>query len=380
MKQLNPIIESLDGIDENLALAAANRRKMKKPLKIVIIAVAAAMLLTTTAAATAATLGEDPLIKLNNRSYHGKTGSYTDQNGWTLKTTFIALPREYGNSGYIPVGEMRPVFNENEDGLDNIIYYDELGVRVDGSNSKMYILTEIEKPGETSIKRVSNFSLSYRHQRMSIDTDGTICIDIWQDPLQAAQEAHQKALIARVPVDEQVENAIKGGWGRMLSGYGGYKHPSLHDIFANSCTLIGGKNILIGSDGSPSALARKLYDCTLDIPEGFAEKDGFQAVSFCDHDAKLVTQQMFIYTLTDQASGKDVKFTVWRSAEKKDTYTDHFGFEYEYITLNNGTKARLHQSGYTYIAEFEKDGAAYAFQCDVDRELVENVLKSFGVL
>ncbi len=381
MKQLNPIIEALGGIDETMALAAVSKRKTKKLLKIVIIAAAAAMLLTTTAAA--ATLGEDPLIKLNNRSYSADVYTYTDQNGYTIKTRLVTLPEEYTDRGYIPVGELRPVYDKDGKDFDKIVYYDELGVQVNGLYgiySNMVITANIEKLGEIPITAMHTLDLPYRHLSLTGKPDETLYINIWQDPFQAVQEAYDYSRSKRATVDEKVEAFIREGWDCGLPGYGGYKHPSLHDMIEDSGRVYAGNSVLIEFDGSPSAIASKHYDYKIEIPEGFAEKDGFQAITFYDYEAKLVTQQMFIYTLTDKASSKDVKFTVWRSAEKKETYTDHFNFDYEYITLNNGTKARLHQSGYTYIAEFEKDGAAYAFQCDVDRDLVDKVLTNLGVL
>lgn len=381
MKQLNPIIEALDGIDENIALAAAKKRKMKKPLKIVIIAAAAALLMTTTA--TAATMGDQPLIKLNNKSYPADVYTYTDQNGWTIKTTLITLPEEYTDSGYIPVGEVRPVYNKDARHPEDIIYYDELGVRIGaayGVSSNMYIFTDIEKNEEIPRHYTSFFDLPYRHQGISGKPDGSIYVDIWQDAVQAAQEVYDNFRREHATIDEKVEAVIRDGWDFGLPGYGGYKHPSLHDIMEDSSTQSVGSNILIGFDGLPSEVANKHYNYALDIPEGFTEKEGIQAITFYDYDAKLVTQQMFIYTLTDETSGKDVKFTVWRSAEKKEVYTDHFGFDYEYISLNNGTQARLHPSDNTYIAEFEKDGAAYAIQIDSDKETVGNVLKNIGLL
>lgn len=385
MKPLNPIIEALDGIDEDIALAAATKkRKIKKPLKIVIISVAAALLLTTTA--TAATLGEKPLVKLNRKSYSSsKCWSYTDENGWTLKTTVIKLPEEcssYGLYGYVPVGEIRPVFTENADSFE-FKYYDELGVLLNGSHGVFtghFIVCGAEKPGEIPLTEMSLHDLAWRYNSMTIKTDGTICVDVWQDPIQAGQEAYSDWLIKHMSLDERVEAVLWNAWDFGLPDFSGFKHPSLREILANEYNHYAANELVIGFEGSPSAAARQFYDYSLEIPEGFTEKDDIQAITYADHNAKLITQQMFIYTVTDDISGKDVKFTVWRSAEAKDTYTDHFGFEYEYITLNNGTKARLHQSGYTYIVEFEKDGAAYAFQADIDRELIERVLQSMELL
>ena len=142
-------------------------------------------------------------------------------------------------------------------------------------------------------------------------------------------------------------------------------------------------------------IAGKYYDYILDQPEGFTEKEGILIIQYDNHYFEeidgidqwrydgdpMIIQQIFIYTMTDSASGKDVKFTVWRSAEEKDVDTSCFKFDYEYIPLKNGTEARIHQSvDYNYIVEFEKDGAAYAFVCDLDRELVNRVLENMDLL
>lgn len=377
MKQLNPIIEALDGIDEDIALAAAKRRKKNKPLKIVIISVAAALLLGTTAAA--ATLGKNPLVKLNNRTYPSKFWSYTDENGWTLKTTVVDLPEDYTKYSYKPVGEIRPVFTANATGRDEFKYYDELGVLLD-EVTDLYIFCNAEKPDEDLIKYIRFSQIPDRHVRITGGTDGTEYINIWQDPIQAGQAAYGEWVYDRMSLDEKVELWLNSGWDFGIPNAGGYKHPSIQEIVGNASDFYSTWALIAKFDGSPSAAAERFYDYSLDIPEGFAEKDDIQTITYHEFDLSMITQQMFIYTVTDDTSGKDVKFTVWRSAEAKDTYTDHFGFEYEYITLNNGTQARLHQSGYTYIVEFEKDGAAYAFQTDIDRGLVERVLDKMGMM
>ena len=137
----------------------------------------------------------------------------------------------------------------------------------------------------------------------------------------------------------------------------------------------------------------KLYGYAPISIDGFSEKAGTTVVIYTNAvltedktrytfiGDKEITQQMFVYTLVEEQSGTEVLFTVWRSAEHKDTYTDHFDFEYEYIRLNNGTQARLHQSAdYSYILEFEKDGAAYGLQLGRERDLADSILDKMELL
>lgn len=395
MKKLNPIIEALDGVDENTALAAApsGKRKMKKPLKITIIAVAATLLLGTTAAA--ATLGEHPLVKLNDSQVTPKFSSYVNDNGWTIETTVVEYPVD--TAGYVPVGEIRAVYDANcADMTDNIHYFDELGVRIDRISNQLAIYLKAVKEGEIDVHSMKGtyFGGDF-HQSESMDQDGTISIEFWQDPIQMAQQASEEKRYAKMSVDEKIQYQLMYGWDIGYPEYGGFEHPSMRDILSADAHGSYGGDDVINFNGLPSDVAAKYYGYTLDKPDGFTEKDGAQVIMYFNDvmgvnqygynqmvkaEEPKVIQQMFIYTMTDNASGKDVKFTVWRSSEEKDVDTSCFKFDYEYIPLNNGTEARIHQSGYNYIVEFEKDGAAYAAVLDLDMELVERVLTNMSLL
>lgn len=392
--KMNPIIEALDGINENTAISAApQKRRMKTPLKIVIISVAAVVLLGTTAAA--ATLGEHPIVKINNKTVTPSYSSYVNDDGWTLKTTVVKYPVDC--AGYEPVGEIRAVYDENcEDKTDDVHYFDELGVMIDNISKQLAIYLKATKEGEIDIHSMNGTGFFDYHQSESMDSDGNnIQIEFWQDPIQVARQVILEKRFAKMSIDEKIEYQLMYGWDIGYPEYGGFQHPSMRDIFSADTNAWYGRSDVINYKGLPGDVAAGYYGYTLDQPEGFTEKDGVQVIMiFNTHYvpdenfpqinrtvADKVIQQMFIYTLTDNASGKDVKFTVWRSAEEKDVDTSCFKFDYEYIPLKNGTEARLHQSGYSnYIVEFEKDGAAYAAVTDLDMELVERMLINLNLL
>ncbi len=379
MSKLNPIIEALDGIDENFAAEATKKRKAKKPLKIVVISVAAALLLGGTAAA--ATLGEHPLVKLNGNQVTPKYSSYVNADGWTVETTVVQLPID--TAAYKPAGEIRGVLNG-----DDIEIYDELGVKVYDVSGDLNIYCNAAKPGETPIHTLHSFSYSDYHEREDITADGVHQIEFWQDPIQAARSAAEQSRYDRMSVDEKVNYLLMWGWDIGYPEYGGFERPTMRELVELGAQTSSGSAVIADFEQLPGEIMPEYYGYEPVSLDGFTEKSGLQTLIFNQIKAadnsteeKLISQEMFIYTLTDAASGKDVKFTVWRSADEKDVYTDHFGFEYEYISLNNGTTARLHQSGFSsYIVEFEKDGAAYGIQCDIDRELVERVLQKMDLL
>lgn len=393
-RKINPIIEALDGINENTAIAAApQKRKMKTPLKIVIISVAAVMLLGTTAAA--ATLGDHPIVKINNKTIATKVSNYVDDNGWSIRTTVIEYPVD--TAGYSPAGEVRGVYDENaEYKPDELKYYDELGVRIDRISDQLAIYLDASKEGENDFTSMKGTSFSGYHQRESRNAERTeINIEVWQDPIQAAREALEEKRYAKMSVDEKIQYQLMYGWDIGYPEYGGFERPSMRDIIAADTRGSYGGGDIINFNGLPGAVAAEYYGYMLDQPDGFTEKDGVQVIMYFNDvmvvnqygyqmvkaEEPKVIQQMFIYTMTDNASGKDVKFTVWRSAEEKDVDTSCFKFDYEYIPLKNGTEARIHQSvDYNYIVEFEKDGAAYAFVCDLDMELVNRVLENMDLL
>ena len=183
-------------------------------------------------------------------------------------------------------------------------------------------------------------------------------------------------------VDEKLEE-----WkiyGNDFFEYGGFEHPSMRELFeANAKTCSGGADVHM-FESAPSE-AMKLYDYAPVSIDGCSEKEGLTALMYKgvdeDTDEYTIFQQMFVYTLVEEQSGTEILFTVWRSAENKDTYTDQVDFEYEYIQLNNGTQARLHKSSKNfYLLEFEKEGTAYGLRLNGERDLADSILQKMELL
>lgn len=388
MNKLNPIFDAVSEIDDkNVAdFIPKYKTKPRKALKIAAVTVAAALLLGTSAAA--ATLGDDPIVKINNKQVTPWYSSYVNENGWTVKTTAVEIPFAYCR--YRPVGEVRAAFDGNS--FDTRLY-DELGVRLDEIADNINFYINAEKPGETPFLGAHGTVYEDYHQSETITPEGEILIDIWQDPVQAVKSANEKKRYENMTVDERIEEMRVYGDLIEFSEFGGFEHPSMRELFeADGIGLYSITNNVVKFECTPSE-AMKLYKYAPVSINGFSEKAGTTVVIYTNAvltedktrytfiGEKQITQQMFVYTLVEEQSGTEVLFTVWRSAENKDTYTDHFDFEYEYIQLNNGTQARLHQSAdNSYFLEFEKDGAAYGLQLDRKRDLAESILEKMELL
>lgn len=377
MNKLNPILDAMSEIDDKTVADFIPKYKTKprKALKIAAVTVAAVLLLGITAAA--ATFGDNPIVKINNTQVTPWYSSYVNENGWTIKTTAVEIPIAYCR--YRPAGEIRAVFGGD---LSDTDFYDELGVRLDDIVNNINFYVDAEKPGEIPFLGLHGTAYSDYHQRETITPEGEILIDIWQDPIQALKSSNEKKKYENMTVDEKLEEWRT--YGNDFFEYGGFEHPSMRELFeANAKTSIGNSDVHT-FESAPSE-AMKLYGYAPVSVEGFSEKAGMTAVMYkgTDNDTGeyIISQQMFVYTLVEEQSGAEVLFTVWRSAENKDTYTDHFDFEYEYIQLNNGTQARLHQSAdYSYLLEFEKDGAAYGLHLGYERNLAQSILEKMELL
>ena len=388
MNKLNPIFDAVSEIDDKTVADFIPKYKTKPPkaLRIAAVTVAAALLLGTTAAA--ATLGDDPIVKINNKQVTPWYSSYVNENGWTVKTTAVEIP--FADRRYQPVGEIRAIFDDSSLDMD---FYDELGVRLDNLADNINFYINAEKPGEIPFLGAHGTTYEYYHQSETITSEGEILIDIWQDPVQAVKSANEKKRYENMTVDERIEEM--GVYGDLIefSEFGGLECPSIRELFESDSTgLFGITNNLVKFECTPSE-AMKLYGYAPISIDGFSEKAGTTVVIYTNAvltedktrytfiGDKEITQQMFVYTLVEEQSGTEVLFTVWRSAEHKDTSTDHFDFEYEYIRLNNGTQARLHQSAdNSYFLEFEKDGAAYGLQLGRERDLADSILDKMELL
>lgn len=375
MNKINPLFDAVSEIDDKTVADFIPKYKTKprKALKIAVIIVAAALLLGTTAAA--ATLGDNPIVKINNKQVTPWHSSYVDENGWTVETTVVKMPFDY--SCYTPIGEVRAVF-EAEPMEDRI--YDELGVLLNDISNGMNLYVNAQKPGETPMHISHGRFYENYHQHETITPEGEIIIDCWQDPIQALESANREKQYERMTIDEKLEEWMK--FGNDFFEYGGFEHPSRRELLEMGAKTSGGFADVHTFECAPSE-AMKLYGYAPVSIDGFSEKAGLTVVMYKDADSDTgeytIFQQMFVYTLVEEQSGAEVLFTVWRSAEKKDTYTDHFDFEYEYIPLNNGTSARLHQSDNRCIVEFEKDGAAYGLRLG-GRPAADSVLEKMGLL
>lgn len=380
MTKLNPLFEAIGEIDEAMIEKAQTKAKKRVGLRIAIIAAAAALLLGTTAAAT---FGDNPIVKINNQKVKARYSSYVNEDGWTIETTAVELPVDYCR--YQPVGEIRAVFDSDE---KETACYDELGVRLDKITLWVNLYVHAEKDGEIPYMLMSSHSDSEHHQSETLTPDGKeIEIEFWQDPAQALKSELEAKKFKKQTADERYKDFLIYGDPFEYAELDGFKCPTYHELFEV-------EDIKLTTGAASFSLlpseAMKLYDYAPVSLEGFSEKAGTSAFLFTDakrsedgmeFTVSAVTQQMFVYTLVEEQSGAEVLFTVWRSAENKDTYTDHFDFDYEYIPLNNGTNARLHQGlDDIFILEFEKDGAAYGLNLGTERGLVETVLEKMELL
>lgn len=381
MTKLNPLIEAIGEIDETMIEKAQTKAKKRVGLRIAIIAAAAALLLGTTAAAT---FGDNPIVKINNQKVKARYSSYVNEDGWTVETTAVELPVDWCR--YQPVGEIRAVFDSD---AKETACYDELGVRLDKITLWVNLYVHAEKDGEIPYMLMSSHSDSEHHQSETLTPDGKeIEIEFWQDPAQALKSVNDKKRFERMTVDERIEEFKIYGDPVTFEEADGFKCPSADELF--EVLGYGGLSTNAVKLESVPSEAMKLYDYAPVSLDGFSEKPG--AFVFVTREKELsedgvgykshtITQQMFVYTLVEEQSGTEVLFTVWRSAENKGTYTDHFDFDYDYIPLNNGTNARLHEGlDGIFILEFEKDGAAYGLNLGTERGLVETVLEKMELL
>lgn len=384
MNKINPLFEAVSEIDDKTVANSiqTNKTKPRKAFKIAAIAVAATLMLGTAAAAS--TFGDDPIVKINDKQVTPWYSSYVNENGWTIETTVVEIP--YKRGSYSPVGEIRAVF---DDKLVDAVYYDELGIRLNDIANDVVFYIKADKPGETPFNGTKGSFYNNYHFSETISPEGNISIEFWQDPIQALNSANEK----KKTVDEKIEELMVYEEVIGFSEYGGFGHPSVRELVEGGG--IGTYSItdsVINFECTPEE-AMKLYGYAPISINGFSEKAGTTVVMYTNAvwnedktgftfiGDKEIVQQMFVYTLVEEQSGTEVLFTVWRSAENKDTYTDHFCFEYEYIQLKNGTQARLHQSAdNSYILEFEKDGAAYGLQLGHEHDLAESILKKMELL
>lgn len=383
MTNINSLFEAIGEIDEAMIEKAQAPAKKRVGLRVAISAAAAVLLLGTTAAAT---FGDNPIVKINNKKVKARYSSYVNEDGWTIETTAVELPVDYCR--YQPVGEIRAVYDSD---TNDAVCYDELGVRCEFGEIALwghfYVIAN--KDGETPFHFSAGITDDNHHQSETMTADGkSIEIEFWQDPAQALKSELEDKKFKRQTADERYADFLIYGDPFEYAELDGFKCPTYHELFAI-------EDIRITNHAAtfPSLLpseAMKLYDYAPVELKGFSEKAGLSVFFFTDAERSedgmkvtvtAVTQQMFVYTLVEEQSGAEVLFTVWRSAENKDTYTDHFDFDYEYIPLNNGTNARLHQGlDDIFILEFEKDGAAYGLNLGTERGMAETVLEKMKLL
>lgn len=381
MNDLNPILEAMGEIDERTVAEAAKRPKLKKPLRIAIISVAAAMLLGTSA--VAATSGENPVFMIDKKRVDGVYSKYVDSDGWTVRTYGVLTPED--GSNYSPVGEVRAVYDRYADQSNDIKIYDELGVEIKDITPSYFWLVKGEKEGETPINSMYSTGsvTSATNWAVSISPDkDEIFINTWFDPIGALKVAAEDAKLARMSIEQKVEYLeATGGSFSTFDDYGGIYHPNAYDFFEfDMRSYCNWKSIAYTVPGTPSA-GLKVFDYAPLTGAGLSESEGeVFAVLYIDSENKEFSQGLYQYTLTDDMSGTPVDFTVWRFADRKETYNDHFGIEYETLITANGTEVKLHRSGYSaYIAEFELDGAYVAFKTSLERDGVERILQNLGV-
>lgn len=382
MTKLNPLIEAIGEIDDALVEKAQAPSKKRARIRTLIIAAAAVLLLGTTAAG--ATFGNNPIVKINNKKVASRYSSYVNEDGWTIETTAVELPVDCCR--YQPIGEIRATFDSD---THDVVCYDELGVRLNEISNWVNLYVNAEKDGETPFHFISGHVDGDHHQGETMSADGKVIeIEFWQDPAQALKSINDEKKLERITVDERLEVLRIYGDPFEYAELDGFKCPTYRELFEaeGACRIT---NKAANFKSAPSEVM-KLYDYAPVELKGFSEKAGLSVFFFTDEvrwenglymEVHEITQQMFIYTLVEEQSGTEVLFTVWRSAENKDTYTDHFDFDYEYIPLNNGSNARFHKGlDDIFILEFEKDGAAYGLKFDGERDFAETILERMGLL
>ena len=402
MNNTNRIFEAMNDLDENYAAEAIlpRKKKMKKPLKIAIIVVAATLLLGTSA--VAASSGDHPIMKLNHRQMLADYDEYVNENGWTVKTLTAVEPQD-DIPTYRPVGKIRAVYNENDTGI--FTFYDELGVDLEITQDTDIFGTAFKDDKSDMHEKGAN-GPDYLRGRASIAADYSwVSYEDWVDPIEYIKYKADEVAWNRKSLQEKADmlNSLEYGRYSTLKDFGGIPHPTAEEHYTvDGCPSTYIHNFDIAPSDRPDyssndilfkhyitynyrcipSTALKMFGFTPLIGENMTESVGRCFVKLdIDNDLKEFTQGMYQYSLNDTASGTPIEFTVWHKAELRESFTDHFDFEYEYIELNNGTQARLHRSvSGDYIAEFEYDGAFYAFKTSVDRDGVTRILIDLGVL
>lgn len=186
-----------------------------KPLVAAAIAVGALLALTVSAGAL--TMGYDPIIKINGKTFNGGTKtSYVDENGYTVKLVAIPLPEEvtgpfnpdkehkvqgelhvaanYEALHFVPDEEynaLSPLEKKKRDRerLDSeLIFSDDTG-RIDADDIYgMYISIELTKEGELPSQYFfskSNMSVPYTYSFTGSADGNSFEINYWYSPAKA---------------------------------------------------------------------------------------------------------------------------------------------------------------------------------------------------
>ena len=379
MNKTNPIFEALNELNENYAAEAIlpRKKKMKKPLKIALIVVAATLALGTTA--IAASSGDRPVMKLNHKEMIADYDEYVNADGWTVKTLTALEPYDE-IVPYRPVGRIRAYY-ENGD----FTFYDELGVNINRIAADTDLFGTAFKGDESDLHAKFADGPDYLRGRGGIAGDySSMEFEEWIDPIKYAEYQVMLAKFNRMSIQEKVYYLNLNGYD-YYDGFNGISHPTAEEHFTldgNAHTSMNGfDDFCAFSYQSTPSEVYKIFGFTPIIGADMTEDTArcFALLNY-NNDNKEFTQGLYQYSLTDMASGTPIDFTAWHYADLKDTFTDHYGFDYEYIELNDGTQARLHRSiTGDYIAEFEHEGSAYAFKTSLDRDNVTRILANLGV-
>ncbi len=391
MTEFNPIFEALDGLDENIAAEAVRpaKKKMKKPLKIAIIAVAATLALGMSA--VAATSGSNPIIKINKRQISGDYEEYVNSEGYTVKTVAAVIPQS-DMPTYRPIGKIRA---EYVDG--SFYFYDELGVKINDIAEDTAFYGTSSKDNKVLDSHAKGYeSPDYLEGIMTVAADYSyVEYTEWVNLIKYAEYKSNTAKWNRLSLQEKIDfynMELEAAGVNYYNDYGGISHPTTKEQLALNGIghFSAGDNQITGPDGvfydpfnaysfenTPTEIFKLFGFDPLAVEEMSENKCRCFAMLYYDQELKEFTQGIYQYTLTDDETGAPIEFTAWHYADKRECHTDHFDFDYEYVTLDSGAEARIHRSvNGSYIAEFEKDGAAYAFTTDLDRGIVIRILNN----